>query len=219
MNGLASVTDLALLRPQAGVPDIDGLCQTAITYGFFGVCVHPFWVTHAKTRIGSGPTRIVTVVGFPLGLNRVETKIEEAIQAITDGADEIDIVINPAFACHGLWTELQSELSAIIQQAKQHRPDVITKAILETGQLSLPGRIQAAHAAVAANADFVKTSTGFGPGVATLEDVSALRSALGPIPGIKASGGIRTAADATQLLSAGATRLGLSAGLEVIGAR
>lgn len=206
---LASLVDATLLRPDATAAEIRALCAEAVRFRAFAVCVPPTRVALAvETLADAGrPLPVASVVGFPSGAHAAPTKAFEAGRAVADGAAEIDVVIDLGRAADGDWTAVESELAAVRAEV----PGVL-KVILETGLLDGEGIVAGCRAAAAAGADFVKTSTGFSPaGGATVEAVSALRTAVGETMGVKASGGIRTRDRAEAMVRAGATRLGLSA--------
>lgn len=206
---LAALIDHTLLSPTASAQDIDTLCDQAAQFGTASVCIQPIWVARAAARLAKSNVRVCTVIGFPTGTHTPQTKAFEAAQAIAQGADEIDMVIDQAAAIAAEATTLVNDISAVVEAAASH--DVIVKVILETAALTDQAKVLAAETAVEAGADYVKTSTGFGSGGATIGDVALLRNTVGPGIGVKASGGIRTRGDAVAMLKAGATRLGASA--------
>lgn len=205
---LASMIDHTLLAPTATAQDIDNLCDQAAGFETASVCIQPIWVAHAAKRLAESPVKICTVIGFPSGAQTPETKAFETTQAIANGAEEVDMVINQAAALVADKATLVHDIGAVVQAAAGH--EVLVKVILETGALTDQAKILACEAAVEAGADFVKTSTGFGQGGATAADVTLMRNTVGDRLGVKASGGIRTRQDATEMLKAGATRLGAS---------
>jgi deoxyribose-phosphate aldolase len=211
---LAACIDHTLLRPGATGVDIDRLCYEAKSYGFAAVCVNPVWVDRAVSRLAQSKVVVASVVGFPLGASRSEIKLAETQRALDDGAREIDMVINIGRLLEGNVGYVADEIKLLTAAA--HRVGAITKVIIETALLTDDQKRVACELAVGAGADFVKTSTGFGGGGATVSDVALMRSVVGPTVGVKASGGIRTAADALNLLRAGATRLGTSAGPAIV---
>jgi deoxyribose-phosphate aldolase len=192
---------------------IDRLCDEALAHGFFGVCVNPVHVARCRARLAGSRVRLVTVVGFPLGASMSECKAHEADLAVRAGADELDMVMAVGLAKAGDWTAVERDAAAVVRAAGG-RP---VKLILETGLLDAEEKARACGIAVEAGVAFVKTCTGFAAGTATVEDVRLLGVALaGRLP-IKASGGIRTAVQAKALLAAGATRLGTSASVQIVG--
>lgn len=214
VTDLAGCIDHTLLRPGATGVDIDRLCDEAKSYGFAAVCVNPVRVERAVSRLGQSKVLVASVVGFPLGASRSEIKLAETQRALDDGAREIDMVINIGRLIEGDVGYVADEIELLTAAA--HRVGAITKVIIETALLTDDQKRIACELAVGAGADFVKTSTGFGGGGATVSDVALMRSVVGPTIGVKASGGIRTAADALNLLRAGATRLGTSAGPAIV---
>lgn len=205
---LAAMIDHTLLSPTTSAQDIDTLCDQAKYFGTASVCIQPIWVSRAAERLAGSAVKVCTVIGFPTGAQSPQTKAFETAQAITDGANEIDMVIDQAAALAADTALLFEDISAVVETAKDH--DVLVKVILETGALTDQAKVLACEAAVEAGAHFVKTSTGFGPGGATVEDIVLLRNTVGAGLGVKASGGIRTRQDALDMLKAGATRLGAS---------
>lgn len=205
---LASLIDHTLLSPTASAQDIDTLCDQAAQLGTASVCIQPIWVARAAARLAASDVRVCTVIGFPTGAHTPQTKASEAAEAIANGANEIDMVIDQAAALAANASALVNDISAVVEAAAGHH--MIVKVILETAALTDQAKILACEAAVEAGADYVKTSTGFGPGGATVKDVALLRNTVGHDLGVKASGGIRTRDDAVAMLKAGATRLGAS---------
>lgn len=213
---LASVIDHTKLGPDVSQKDIEQLCQEAIRYNFHAVCVSPFYVPLAKSLLKDSQVKVATVIGFPQGANATSVKVFEAEQALRDGADELDLVINIA-ALKGRDYKYVLEEIRVVRQATEKSPrPIILKAILETSLLSEEEKVAGCILAKAAGADFVKTSTGFASGGATVEDVKLLRQTVGPKMGVKASGGIRDHQTAVAMLEAGATRLGTSAGVQIL---
>lgn len=206
---LAARIDHTLLSPTTKASEIDTLCDHAAQFGTASVCIQPIWVTRAAARLADTDVKVCTVIGFPTGAQTPHTKAAEAAEAITNGAAEIDMVIDQAAALSADAPRLLDDISAVVAAAEGQ--DVIVKVILETAALTDQAKVLACETAVQAGADFVKTSTGFGPGGATIEDVALLRQSVGNGLGVKASGGIRTREDALTMLKAGATRLGASA--------
>ena len=210
---LASVIEQSLLRPDATPADVERLCEEALRWGFRAVCVNPVHVGRAAARLAGSAVRVVGVVGFPLGACTTLTKVVQAVECVSSGAAEVDMV--------GLIGSLKAgEHRAFVQDVRSVvravGPDVAVKVILETGYLTDDEKVAGARLAEEAGARFVKTCTGFGPGGATVHDVRLLRGAVSPAVGIKAAGGIRTAAAALALVEAGASRLGTSAGVAIL---
>lgn len=212
---IARLIDHTLLKPEATLTDIDRLCEEALRFEFATVCVNACYVAQvAKALRASRVSRACAVVGFPLGATLTSVKVFEANEAIRLGAREIDMVIAIGALKSGDDATVEAEIRAVRDAC--HRTDAICKAIIETGLLTHEEKVRACRAATNAGADFIKTSTGFGHGGATVEDVKLIRSVVGPDMGIKASGGIRTWRDCQQLLAAGATRIGTSSGVQIL---
>ena len=210
---LASLIDHTLLRPEATRADIERLCAEAREHRFATVCVYSSWVPLCVERLRGSPVGVCTVAGFPHGAQHTEIKAFETTRAIELGATEIDVVMAIGLLKSGELAAAEADLKAVVRAAGTRAR---IKAILETALLTRDEKIAAAKLAQSAGAAFVKTSTGFAGGGATDEDVRLLRMTLGPVMGIKASGGIRTAADALAMLHAGATRLGTSSGVAIV---
>lgn len=209
---VAQSIDHTLLKATATEEQIKALCADAKTHGFKSVCVNPCWVPVCARELAGSDVLVCTVVGFPLGANSTAVKAEEARRAVAEGAREIDMVINVGWAKAGDWKAVQDEIAAVVDAS---RPAIV-KVIIETCYLTREEKIAACRAAVAAGAAFVKTSTGFGTGGATVDDVRLMKEAVGTGAEVKASGGIRTLADAIAMLEAGATRIGASAGVSIL---
>jgi len=209
---LAGRIGAALLAPSATRGEVEVLCARARARGLLGVCVNPSQLAAASEALRGSPVRVVAVVGFPLGASLAEVKVYEAMQCVLQGAQELDVVMNIAWAREGRWEALRQELQAVVMAT----PQAVHKVILETAYLSRQEMLQAARVAAEAGARFVKTSTGHAPRGATVEDVRALREVLPQEVGIKASGGIKTLGQALALLQAGAQRLGTSAWAEIL---
>ncbi|MCO6359729.1 deoxyribose-phosphate aldolase [Roseivirga pacifica] len=201
------------LKPTLTDKDIDALVVEAKTHGFVGVCVPPFWVKKAAREIGDAPIQLVTVIGFPLGYQMTEAKIAEVEKALDDGANELDVVMNiSAFKAGMPWAKIE-----LAKCAKRiHDEGAMMKVILETAYLSEEEIIQATKMAVDAGTDFVKTSTGFAPEGAKVNHIKLMREHAPSNVGVKASGGIRTLADAQAMIDAGADRIGASAGVAIM---
>lgn len=204
--------DHTLLKPDATIFDIKKLCDEAIKYKFFAVCIAPSFVTLAREFINGYDIKIATVVGFPLGNTSTKTKIFEAKESVKNGAHEIDMVINIGFLKSKNYKYVFDEINAI----KNEIGDRILKVIIETSLLSVDEKIIASTIVKSAGADFVKTSTGFSQGGATKEDVELIRRVVGENFGIKASGGIRTFEQAVDLIKAGANRIGTSSSVKIV---
>ena len=201
------------LKPTLTDKDIDTLVAEAKAHGFVGVCVPPFWVKKAAREIADAPIQLVTVIGFPLGYQMTEAKITEVEKALEDGANELDVVMNiSAFKAGIPWPKIE-----LAKCAKRiHDEGAMMKVILETAYLSEEEIIQATKMAVDAGTDFVKTSTGFAPDGAKVGHIKLMRENAPSNVGVKASGGIRTLADAQAMIDAGADRIGASAGVAIM---
>ncbi len=208
---LAASIDHTLLRPAATAGEIEALCAEARAHGFASVCVQPVRVPLARACL-QGQVPVCTVIGFPLGANRAQVKAAEARQAVADGADELDVVVALGALHDGARAEVLADLRGVVEAAEGR----LVKVILETAMLSAEQIELGCRLAVEAGARFVKTSTGFGPGGATVEAVARMRRVVGPEIGVKASGGVGDAATARAMLAAGANRLGASASLKIL---
>jgi deoxyribose-phosphate aldolase len=211
-NELAPYFDHTLLKATAREADILQLCQEAREGGFATVCVQPVWVSRCASVLKDSEVGVCTVLGFPLGANETAIKVEETRLAIRQGATEVDMVINVGWALDGRWKELTDEIRLIREAAGK----VPLKVILETCYLTNEQIVRACQASSEAGARFVKTSTGFGTGGATTEQVKLMKASIPATMKVKASGGIRTLADATAMIEAGADRLGASASVAII---
>jgi deoxyribose-phosphate aldolase len=212
IKGLNKTIDHTLLKSTAQTSDIIALCEEARRYSFKSVCIEPIHVVTAKQALRGSDVLVCTVIGFPLGTNVTATKVAETRQALLDGADEFDMVIHIGDALEGRFERIEQDIYAVVQAAASHT----VKVIVETCYLSDEQIVQACLAAKRAGAHFVKTSTGFGPAGATMAHVALMKQTVGDALEVKASGGIRTAADAQAMLRAGATRLGTSGGIAII---
>jgi len=212
---LARYIDHTLLRGDATEASVLRLCDEALEWGFRAVCVHPCRVQLAARRLAGSSVRVCTVVGFPLGGNTTYIKVLEARRALEEGAREIDVVANLGAIKDGRWKAAEEDIAAVVGVARGI-PGTVVKVIIETGYLTDDEKVRAARMVCHAGADFVKTSTGFGPGGATVEDVALLRRAVGRVVGVKAAGGIRTREQALAMIRAGANRIGTSAGVAVV---
>ena len=212
---VARLIDHTLLKPEASREQIVALCDEARRFRFASVCVNPAYVPLCAEWLRDvEDVAVCTVVGFPLGATLPEVKAFEAERAIAAGAREVDMVMNVGALKSGDLDLLRRDIHAVAQAAHEH--DAICKVILETGLLTDPEKETACRVAREAGADFVKTSTGFGPGGATVADIALMRRVVGPELGVKASGGVRTYADVVALVQAGATRIGASAGVRIV---
>ncbi len=211
---LAGMIDHTLLKPDATPGAVRKACAEALAYGFCSVAVQPSYVRLVAQELKGSPVRTCTVVGFPLGANISRVKAYEAEQAIAEGAQEIDMVLNIGALKSGDGALVQDDMAAVVAVCHSH--GVLCKVILENCYLTDVEKMEACQRAKAAGADFVKTSTGFGPGGATVADVALMRAMVGPKMGVKAAGGIRTYAIAMEMIGAGANRIGCSASVQVI---
>jgi deoxyribose-phosphate aldolase len=212
---VAQYIDHTLLVADATADDIDMLCSEAEQYGFASVCINPTWVKRAANNLRGTKVPVCTVIGFPLGATTTDIKATEARKALRDGAREIDMVINVGALKSGDHELVYNDIVKVVDAA--HETGAICKVILETALLTDEEKVIASALAKRAKADFVKTSTGFGPGGATVYDVALMRETVGPDMGVKASGGVRTANDLEDMIAAGATRIGASAGVQIVG--
>ena len=210
----ARLIDHTLLKPEATEAQVRQLCDEAKLYRFASVCVHPTWVGLCRMELAESPVKVCAVVGFPLGATLPEVKAFEAERAVQAGAHEIDMVINVGRLKTGDNQTVFQDVAAVVSTA--HRFGAIVKVIIETALLNEEEKVAACALAQAAGADFVKTSTGFSTGGATVADVALMRRVVGPTLGVKAAGGIRTAADLRAMVAAGATRIGASAGVKIV---
>lgn len=209
---LARYIDHTLLKPDATAAQIEKLCAEARTHGFHSVCVNGDRVELARCHLEDSPVQVAAVVGFPLGAMSADAKRYETEAAVDDGAQEIDVVINIGRLKDGDDARVLRELRDIVEAADE-RP---VKVILETCLLTHEEKVRACQLVLESGARFVKTSTGFGPGGATVADVELLRATVGPRFGVKAAGGIRDTATALAMIAAGATRLGTSSGVAIV---
>src|SRR5262245_7113753 len=211
---VAGYIDHTLLKPEATRAEIEKLCQEASTYGFASVCVNPVWVKECAYLLYGSPVKVCTVVGFPLGATPADVKAFETRRAIFDGATEIDMVINIGALRSGDDAVVKRDIHAVVEAA--HEACAIVKTILETALLTDDEKVRACVLAKKAGADFVKTSTGFSKGGATVADIELMRRTVGATIGVKAAGGVRDLASAKEMIAAGATRIGASAGVKIV---
>lgn len=209
----ASFIDHTLLKPEASEEDIARLCREAAEYHFASVCVNPTWVRAAACHLRGSGVPVCTVIGFPLGATLPDVKAYEARRAIFDGAREVDMVINVGALKSGDDCAVEHDIHSVVEVA--HEVGVVCKVIIETALLTDDEKVRASLAAKRAGADFVKTSTGFAKGGATVADVALMRRTVGAELGVKASGGVKGLADARQMIEAGATRIGASVGVKI----
>ena len=211
---LAAFIDHTLLKPEATAGDIDRLCDEARSFGFAAVCVNPVWVKRAAQNLRGSAVKVASVVGFPLGANTPEIKAMEARRALRDGAREIDMVINIGALKGGKHELVRRDIAGVSDACRE--VGALNKVIIETAYLTDEEKVIACRLAVAGRAHYVKTSTGFGPGGATVFDVALMREVVGAKVGVKAAGGIHTAAEVREMITAGATRIGASAGVRIV---
>ncbi|MFL0246748.1 deoxyribose-phosphate aldolase [Candidatus Clostridium stratigraminis] len=209
---IAKMIDHTLLKPEATAKQIKTLCEEAKQYGFASVCVNPVHVALAYELLKGSQVKVCTVIGFPLGANTTAVKAFEATEAIKEGAEEVDMVINVGKLKDKNLDYVKADIKAVVDAAKGK---ALTKVILETCLLSEDEKVTACKLAKEAGADFVKTSTGFNKGGATEEDIKLMRETVGTEMGVKASGGVRSSADALAMIKAGASRIGASASIAI----
>jgi len=213
-TGIAQYIDHTLLKPDATPEQVAKLCAEAREHSFAAVCINPCNVRQSAELLRGTPVHICSVIGFPLGATMAEVKAYEAERAIWDGATEVDMVLNIGALKGKDYALVQRDIEAVVHVA--HRNRALAKVIIEAALLTDDEKVKACTLAKAAQADFVKTSTGFGPGGATLHDVELMRRTVGPDVGIKAAGGIRDYETAEKMIAAGATRIGASAGVKIV---
>lgn len=212
-DGLASLIDHTLLKPDGTREQIEELCREAAQFCFASVCVNPVWVPLAAEILRGTGVKVCTVIGFPSGAHAPDVKAYETRRAVEQGAQEVDMVINIGALKSKDYALVEHDIHSVVQAAGR---ETVVKVILETSLLTRDEKVMGATLAKAAGADFVKTSTGFAGGGATVEDVKLLRETVGPEIGVKASGGIRSKEDAEAMVKAGADRLGASAGVKIV---
>ena len=211
---IAALIDHTILKPEATRADVTKICREARQYGFASVCVNPYWVPLVRAELAGSAVKVCSVVGFPLGATSTEAKAAETAAALRSGAQEIDMVINVGALRSDDHDAVKFDMQQVVKLA--HQAGAIVKVILETALLDDNQKAVACLLAKQAGADFVKTSTGFGPSGATAHDIALMRSVVGPGMGIKAAGGIRTLEDVRAMTAAGATRIGASASVKII---
>jgi deoxyribose-phosphate aldolase len=212
-TNVAKMIDHTLLKADAAKEQIEVLCSEAKEYSFASVCVNPAWVSYASELLKGSGVDVCTVIGFPLGASTSEVKAFETKNAIENGATEVDMVINIGALKSGSSDLVEADIRAVVEAAKGK---ALTKVIIETSLLTEDEKVLACELAVKAGTDFVKTSTGFSTGGATVEDIRLMRKTVGPEIGVKASGGVRSTEDAQQMIEAGATRIGASSGVAIV---
>ncbi len=213
IDSLNRYFDHTALKPQTTEDQIRELCAQALAYHFFSVCINPCYISLAKELLAGSDTAVCTVIGFPLGAMSTRAKSFEARDAVSMGAEEVDMVINVAYALDAKWAELERDIREVQEAGGKA---TLLKVILETCLLSDEQIVKACQAASQAGADYVKTSTGFSSGGATAHHIRLMRETVGPDMGVKASGGIRTLADTRAMIEAGASRIGASASVTII---
>ncbi|WP_249871056.1 deoxyribose-phosphate aldolase [Oceanobacillus saliphilus] len=210
---LAKYIDHTQLKPETTKEKIKQIVDEAKEYEFASVCVNPHWVSYCYEQLKETSVKVCTVIGFPLGATSTATKAFETKQAIKDGAEEVDMVINVGELKSGNDDFVKADIQAVVDAAKGH---ALTKVIIETSLLSNEEKERACKLAKEAGADYVKTSTGFSGGGATIEDIKLMRKTVGPDMGVKASGGVRDLETTKAMIEAGATRIGASAGIDIV---
>jgi deoxyribose-phosphate aldolase len=213
---LAKYIDHTLLKPIATFEEIKILCLEAKEYGFYSVCVNSCYVKHIVNILEGSDIKAAVTVGFPLGAMTTASKVFEAVEAVKAGAVEIDMVMNVGLLKSGDFYAVQEDIAEVVKAVKTINPEAIVKVILEMAYLDENEKVSACQLAKAAEADFVKTSTGFGTGGATVKDVKLMRKIVGDSMGVKAAGGIRDAKTALEMIEAGATRIGTSSGITIV---
>ena len=209
---IAGMIDHTILKPEATEAEVMTLCKEAVEYGFASVCVNPGMVAKAATILEGTPVKVCTVIGFPLGATTTEVKAFETEDAIKKGANEVDMVINIGKLKDRDLEYVKNDIKAVVEAAKGK---ALTKVIIETCLLTEEEKIIACKLSKEAGSDFVKTSTGFSTGGATVEDIKLMRETVGPEMGVKASGGVRSKKDALAMIENGATRIGASASISI----
>ncbi|MGB0388523.1 MAG: deoxyribose-phosphate aldolase [Ardenticatenaceae bacterium] len=210
---VAGLIDHTALKPDTSEAQIRQLCQEGLKYGFASVCVNPHWVPLCAELLRDSPVMVCTVIGFPLGATTTGSKVFETDQACRNGAEEVDMVLNIGALKSGQLEIVMQDIRAVAEKAHEHGARL--KVIIEAVLLSDEEKIQACTLSKIAGADFVKTSTGFSKGGATIADVALMRYTVGHQVGVKAAGGIRSFKDAIQMIKAGASRIGASAGIGI----
>ena len=210
---LAKYIDHTLLKPESTRADILRICEEAKHYGTASVCVNPFWISFVAQQLKGSGVKPCCVIGFPLGATLTQVKAYETSEAIKNGAEEVDMVINVGAARGQEWDIVKEDIAAVVNAAKGK---ALVKVIIETCLLTDEEKIKVCTIAKEVGADYVKTSTGFSTGGATVEDVKLMRETVGPDMGVKASGGVRSKADAEAMIKAGASRIGASSSKKII---
>lgn len=212
MKNIASLIDHTILKPDATIEQVEKICEEAKKYEFASVCVNPHYVFLVNDRLKNCVVKTTSVVGFPLGASTIDVKSYETRDAVKNGADEIDMVINISALKNRNLDLVKEDIKSVVEAANGNT----VKVIIETCLLTQEEKILACEISKECGADFVKTSTGFSSGGATVEDVKLMKRTVGPDIGVKASGGVRTLKDLEQLVEAGASRIGASASVDII---
>ncbi len=213
---LAKYIDHTILKPEAQQSAIEKLCDEASQYGFASVCVNPCYVPLCVEKLKGSGVDVCTVIGFPLGANATRTKAQEAALAASQGATELDMVINVGALKDGKEDYVEQDIQAVVDAVAEVNPKALVKVIIETCLLTDDEKRIACRLSKAAGAHFVKTSTGFSKGGATVEDIALMRAEVGPDMGVKASGGIKNYEHTMAMIEAGASRIGASAGVAIV---
>ncbi|MDR0909123.1 MAG: deoxyribose-phosphate aldolase [Spirochaetaceae bacterium] len=215
-KNIAACIDHTLLKAEASSEAVRKLCTEAKEYHFASVCINPWYVSLASQALAGSDVKVCTVIGFPLGAAETEVKAYEAAYAVCQGALEVDMVINLGMLKSGDYAGLENDVRSVVQSAKEPNPDAIVKVIIECCLLSTEEKEAVCKILLKTGAEYVKTSTGFSTGGATIEDVRLMKTIVGDKMKIKAAGGIRTYEDATAMLEAGADRIGTSNGVAIV---
>ena len=210
---LNRMIDHTILKPEATEAAVQKIIDEAKEYNFFSVCINPCWVAFASEQLADTDVAVCTVIGFPLGANTPEVKVYEAADAIKNGANEVDMVINIGALKSQQYDHVRQDIQGIVDAAKGK---ALVKVIIETALLTDEEKVKACELAKEAGADFVKTSTGFSTGGAKVADIRLMRETVGPDMGVKASGGVHNAEEALAMIEAGATRIGASTGVAIV---
>jgi deoxyribose-phosphate aldolase len=213
-RSVARLIDHTILKPEAVRDDVRQVCREALEFEFASVCVNSFWTKLVTTELKGSPVKVCTVAGFPLGATHTAAKVAETLGALRDGSEEIDMVINIGALRDGDRDQVKADIQGVVLAS--HGRGAIVKVIIEAPLLDDAQKSLACRLAKDAGADFVKTSTGFSRGGATVADVALMRRAVGSAMGVKASGGIRALADLKAMVAAGATRIGASASVRIM---
>ena len=212
-KSIAAMIDHTLLKQNATEEQIDKLCAEAREYSFASVCVNPGYVSQCARALAGSAVKVCTVIGFPLGATTSESKAFEAKDAVAKGAREVDMVVNVGKIKSGAWDYVEADIKAVVDAVKGQ---ALVKVIIETCLLTDEEKVRVCQVAKAVGADFVKTSTGFSTGGATVADIALMRKTVGSEMGVKASGGIHNAQEALAMVEAGATRIGASSGIAIV---